>query len=214
MNSDQTRCPDTQRRLNSGHPRWWAVLSVAIALMALVAAISGSRSHVDPQKPQGPTSLRNAIHRSRSPVVIHEPPSRTSTSMSVPSIAEEPSVVPSTVPVESTTSPPAEIATSPHVPAPVVDLSPVGSFEGFFESPWVVSADYPTAISSNLTATATWSGLVTMTLALSCSVSNQSKTGSSGISLSYSGLSSGCVVSLSEPFATAGVSDYTIEVST
>jgi hypothetical protein len=117
------------------------------------------------------------------------------------------------VPVESTTSPPPEIATSADVPAPVVDRSPAGSFEGFFESPWVVSAEYPTATSTNLTATATWSGLATMTLALSCSLSNQSKTGSSGISISYSGLNSECVVSLSEPFATAGVSDYTIEVA-
>jgi hypothetical protein len=93
------------------------------------------------------------------------------------------------------------------------DPSSSSSFEGFFESPLVVSANYPISSDGTITAVASWSEPVSMTLTLSCSLSSQSETGGPGIALTFSGLDPQCVISLSEPFGTPRVVDYTVDIT-
>jgi hypothetical protein len=195
------------RQTKTGHPHWWTVLSVGIALMALVAAISGTKSlapgrHMKsserlPQA-QNPSSLRPAIH------VFQTKPS--------PSITPTPSMVQEARTTDPLPVGPASsaLAASAH---DVADSSSSSSFEGFFESPEVVSTNYPISSDGTLTATATWSDPVSMTLTLDCSLSNQSETGGPGIALTFSGLDSQCVITLSEPFGTPGVVDYSVDIT-
>jgi hypothetical protein len=192
----------------TGHPHWWTVLSVGIALMALVAAISGTksltpdrhkRSSERPSQAQGQSSLQPPIH------VFETRPS--------PSIAPAPSVVQITRTTDPLPEQPARSALAAAPARDVADSPPSSSFEGFFESPLVISSDYPISSDGSLTATATWSEPVSMTLTLNCSLSNQSKTGGPGISLTLSGVDSQCVISLSEPFGTPGVVDYSVDIT-
>lgn len=207
-----------EQRLRTGRPHWWAVLSVGIALMALTTAVS---EHHDLHN-QGHLGARTA-HSQRAP---HEVVTRTSIHTVDPPIRPTkfatglPTVT--TLSIDSgahaTSGGPTDNldAQSPTSPTSVVAASPVASsFEGFFESPWVVSTIYPiSSDEGHLTVTANWSQTVAMTLTLSCPPWSQSKTGGPGISLDLSGFDTQCVISLSEPVGTPGVVDYTVAMTT
>ena len=176
--------------------------------MALVAAISGSKSLAPDRDAKGSARLPQAQNQSLPKPTIH-----------VFEMQPSPAIVPTpgVVQVAQATGPLPETAASSTLPAgaspEVADSSSSSSFEGFFESPLVISTNYPISSEGTLTATATWSEPVSMTLTLNCSVSSQSKTGGPGISVTFSGLDPQCVISLSEPFGTPGVVDYSVEVT-
>jgi hypothetical protein len=198
------------RQTKTGHPHWWTVLSVGIALMALVAAISGTKSLAPYRHAKSSERLSQAQNQSSLQPAIHVFETKPS-----PSIAPTTSMVQVARATDPLSEQPASSAL-PATPAPapdVADSPPSSSFEGFFESPVVISTNYPISSDGAVTATATWSEPVSMTLTLNCSLSNQSKTGGPGIALTFSGLDSQCVISLSEPFGTPGVVDYSVDIT-
>jgi hypothetical protein len=199
--------------MTSGRPHWWAVLSVGIALLALVAAISGSRH---PQRVG--RALKGATHLGRpsrdgssGPTVPSSRPLR-DVLPSRPSLVATPSIVQPPQPATAVESDP-EIATPVPTIPPKTGTFPPGSYQGYFESPWVVSTTYPISDDGSIAATATWSQPVEMTLTVSCLLTSQTETGSSGISVVLTQPETSCSVSLSEPFGSPGTVDYAIEVT-
>jgi len=209
------RQPATEHQLKT-RPHWWAVLSVGIALLALVTAVSGHHDlHNQVYLARTPHSQRTT-HELMTGTSVHtlDPTGPNSIGTVLPTTLA-PSGDPGTQVANAgpgdnsdrsaTTSPSSAIAAG----------SVASSFEGFFESPWVVSTIYPVSSDEgDLAVTANWTQTVAMTLTLSCPPSSQSKTGGSGISLELSGFDTQCVISLSEPVDTPGVVDYTIAITT
>jgi len=201
-------------QLKPNRPHWWAVLSVGIALMALVTAISGAKRRGPEHLGAGGTNPRNTLHSISLAPTPHASRSQPNSPLPTTPILTAPSVAELASPANPKPGKPSD---SPLVaPATTSTPSPPlpSSFDGYFESPWVVSTIYPVSSNGSLNVTATWSQSVALTLALSCSLSSQSKTGGPGISLSESGFDTQCVISLSEPFGTPGLVDYTVDVST
>lgn len=199
--------------MTSGRPHWWAVLSVGIALMALVAAISGSK-HLQRTGPalEGAPHLGHSSREGSSGPVDRVSRALQDSLPSGPSVAATPSIV--QLPHATT---PAETDPDSAVPVPALppdtDTFPPGSYQGYFDSPWVVSTTYPISGDGSLAATATWSQPIEMTLTASCPFSSTTETGGSGISVALTQPGTSCSVSLSEPFSTPGFVDYAIEVT-
>jgi hypothetical protein len=199
--------------MTSGRPHWWAVLSVGIALMALVAAISGSKQVQRSGRAVGGASHLGSSSRERS----SGPVDRVSRALqdalpSGPPVTPTPSIV--QLPHAST---PVETDPDSALPAsalpPDTDTFPPGSYQGYFEAPWVVSTTYPVSGEGILAATATWSQPIEMTLTVSCPLLVKTETGGSGVSVALTQPGTPCSVSLSEPFSTLGIVDYAIEVT-
>jgi hypothetical protein len=199
--------------MTSERPHWWAVLSVAIALMALVAAISGPKQlqrsgramedapHLGPSSRERSSGRVDRVSRAVQDALASSPP-----------ITARPSIV--QLPQAST---PVETDTNSALPVPALppatDTFPPGSYQGYFESPWVVSTTYPISGDGILTATAIWSQPIEMTLTVSCPLLVKTETGGSGVSVALTQPGTSCSVSLSEPFSSPGIVDYAIEVS-
>lgn len=198
--------------MTSGRPHWWALLSVGIALMALLAAISGPK-HLQ----RSGRALEDATHLGHSRERSSRPVDHVSLALqdalpSGPSIVATPSIDPlphASSPLETVpeSAPPAP------APPPYSGSFPPGSYQGYFESPWVVSTTYPVSGNGSLAATATWSQPIEMTLTVSCPLSSQAETGTSGISVALTQHDGSCSVTLSEPFSTPGTVDYAIDVT-
>ena len=199
--------------MTSERPHWWAIMSVGIALIALISAVSGSRHFQKngPGEDGAPHRGRTSGERSSGPV-DRVAPALQDAMPSGPSIAPTSSIaeLPHTSPPVGTD--PISAVAAP-VLRPVTEPFSPGSYQGYFESPWVVSTTYPISGDGSLAATATWSQPIEMTLTVSCPLSDKSETGGSGISVTMTQPDTSCSVSLTEPFNTPGVVDYAIEVT-
>jgi hypothetical protein len=199
--------------MTSGRPHWWAVLSVGIALMALVAAISGPKHLRRTGRALVGTTQLGHSSRERSVGSVDRVSQALQDALPTsPSIVATPSIVQLPHAYTPIGTDPDSALPAPS-PPPDTGAFPPGSYQGYFESPLVISTTYPISGNGSLAATATWSQPIEMTLTVSCPVSSQTETGGSGISVALTQPNSSCSVSLSEPFSTPGIVDYAIEIT-
>ncbi len=232
---------ESREKRNAGaNPRWWVLLAVVLALMALVTAASArsGRPRLSASRPARPAA---APEPARLPLVAPTsavPALPESGAQAGPSAApaETASDVGAAAPVIAATPTPAPAFPAPTVtptsavptPAPQAPLTSTTStttptagttFPGYLQSPDNVSAQYQTTATGPLTATATWSGGATLTLSASCPGGQRALTGPSGVTVSIvdpSGSSAAapvsCTVTLSEPSDEATTVSYTLTV--
>jgi hypothetical protein len=215
-----------------GLPRSWALLAVALALMALIAALAssthahgatlpapparvatGATSTTQPA-PQNPAPVADAPTTTApppGPAVLSAPAalsapvgSHTADALGGTVLsAPPPSTPPAASPSTATTSPPTAATTAPPYPG-----------AGNIEAP-TVSARFRTGAAGAVRASATWTGVSAMTLSVSCpGATGATRTGSPPLTvvLSTSGGGS-CWVTLSLPSGAApGSVSYTLSI--
>ena len=196
-----------------GRLRWWAILAVTLALMALVAAVSFSTgipsgrsaslgAHLPPTTPPPSKSLPASTttpDQGSTPSVPQStttPIGRSTQTPLSPTIFDHPptetssdtgagTAGPSTDSAPPTSASPTD-SVVPAPPAVTTTTAPtVHTYSGNLEYPDNVSASYQVAGGGKVTATANWTGAATLSLAVACPSGTSSTSGVSGISVSF-----------------------------
>ena len=235
---------ESREERNAGaNPRWWILLAVVLALMAFVTAASAhaGRPRLSASRPAPPAAapaparlpaapptsavptLPEGGARAGAPAAPAAPGAPAETASDVgaagPVVADTPTSAP-TVPAVTVTPTSAVPAPPPQAPlTSTTTTTPAITYPGYLQSPDNVSAQYQATASGPLSATATWNGGATLTLAVACPGGQRSLTGPSGVAVSIvdtSGSSAGapvsCTVTLSEPSGEASTVSYTLTV--
>ena len=225
-----------ESRNRSANPRWWVLLAVVLALMALVTAASAhsGRSQAPATRESAPTPVPSTTSPPATAPVSPPPavttPTTVGTTTPLPSLAVAPptDLPPPTVNsqvtaasepvvVPPTTAPPspsvASFASEPSSPAPTA------TYPGYLQYPDNVSAQYQVTATGALTVTATWSTTASLSLSVSCPGGSRAQTGSSGLSVSVSDPfgpgrsgSVSCGVELAEPSGEQTTISYSLAV--
>ncbi len=216
---------------------WWAVLAVALALMALVASLT---SGGPPSAPVTSRDAGRAVTARPSGGAAHAPSSdhaagvpTTTSPLASPGPAgssSAPGAPPSDAP--PTTGPPATVPPAPDspttttLPASALVVDPVTTTTsppttgarsedepGNLEYPGNVSATYTVAASGTLTATATWTGTPDLSVSLTCPGGQSQKTGGPGLSASVPSGSETAAVTCTVVLAETPTADATVSYS-
>jgi hypothetical protein len=197
--------------------RWWTVLAVLLALMALVTAASSSRR--SPTTPFGHreaagASSAGAKGSTRGSSVTASAVDPTTTT--VRAVTQHDSLIAATGP-GSTTTTTMTMTNSVATPTTTVGTTAPApreqTFPGYLEYPDDISASYQaTAGTSGLTASATWSGTPTLTLEVKCPGDDEAVTGPSGSSVTARSSGGVCTVSVALPSSVQATAPYTVTV--
>lgn len=116
---------------------------------------------------------------------------------------------PSSTPATTTTTSSTTTTTSPpptYVPPHVGSQS----WPGNLDDPYTSASYQLTTTGGEVSATASWAGTPTLSLALTCSGAAQSQTGASGLYVSVDAPAGSCTVTLAEPSGTEATVSYTL----
>ncbi len=224
----------------SNRPRWWGVLAVSLALMALVAALSapsrqgrdtraGVRrpsSSISPPRrtreraPTGPGGAPTTVVGSPTTVPANAalgPASVVAASGGAGPATTAPATTATTAPLSALAPPgPVTTTTSTTVPAPAgtttVPAVTVDAQPGNLEYPDNISAQYPVDSGGGASAVADFSGAAVLGLSVTCPGGQVQRDGASGVSVSVGGPAGTCTVDISETTPQAAPVSYTLTV--
>jgi hypothetical protein len=191
----------------SARQSWWVLLAVSLAVMALIfahsaghAGMSASPANQTNGEPAGlvPKQLqRPAIQKA---LALPEEPPSLATSTDLQPVKGEVQSPPPPVQTSTTTS-----------EAPVVE-----SYPGYLRYPDNIVSSYPVSgEGGSITASASWHGVASLDLSISCPSGDQSVVGTSAVSVSLVASSGFCNVLLREeaPSTEPITYDLTVTIS-
>jgi hypothetical protein len=218
--------------------RWWAVLAVSLALMAVVLVLSGG--HRPTQKPSAEAAARQRLAHpstsmsaprrsaerpgSRTPARVSTPTS-TTVATTPPAPGNDPSsgsVTPATTPPTVASPTRSEAggtgsgSGSGSAADPVSGTPPDGSAgdaqQGYLQPPDNTSAIYPATAGGSLRVSARWSGSTTLTLSVDCPDAARSASGTSSVTVTLPQAEGDCQATLSEPSTESDTVSYTLSI--
>jgi len=182
------------KRYNRSRPGWWVLLATAMATLALIV-VARPHSHTGLTR----TALRPQAPPIRSAIARSSPPWSTSISHSnVTQLPQGPATTPSTT--TSTNSP-------PHSGNPLTE-----SYPGYLSYPDNVTSSFPVYGTGRITAVASWSPTMPLTLSLRCGSRDEASTDTSNATISLES-DTPCTLAIDEQGVEPGPIDYTVTVT-
>jgi hypothetical protein len=210
-------------------PHWWAVLAVALALLALVAAATANhptssghrrsalsvRRHQAAPPPASPTTTSTTVPQtttttvtpSTSPVVPPSGAARGNDVGSRPSTAS--------IPTTTTTTPLATAASTGLGAAPTQPAGPVATNttkSGSLQQPDDAFASYVFTGVGSMTVSVTWTYATPLSLAVTCPGGSDTKGGPSTITVVIPNAGGDCGIMLKETLVQYDAVDYVLRI--
>ena len=221
-------------RPTRGHPNWWVVLAVSLALIAVLVVTAGTTPKPLRARTLGGHAAADARGRAPSPRAAARADAATTTSTSAPAVAPPTGATPTTsllsAPSATAAGAPAAPAggagvttTTTSAPAPTTTTAPSPGTtqlpatrstqnEGYLDPPLQASQVFAFTGSGATGVSVVWSGSTYLTMVVSCPNGSQSVGGTSAMQATLPDAEGSCRATVSEPASESAALTFTITI--